>query len=122
MGTHFIKKGGTGTVGSGFWEINKGYPCFCYINPMSKDKHSLGDMEFAGKIKTQTFKQSQQENLIKAKVMPASKLAETAKRNAKLLLDFEASCIDEERHRRAASPAPKDKLINLPTTRERFED
>jgi hypothetical protein len=49
---------------------------------MSKDKRGLGDVEFAGKVKTQTFKQYQQELLVKAKVMPASKLAETAKRNA----------------------------------------
>jgi len=89
---------------------------------MSKNKRGLGDVEFAGKIKTQTFKQFQQENLIKAKVMPASKLAETAQRNAKLLLDFEASCIDEERHRRTAITAPKDKLKNLPLTREPFEE
>jgi len=53
--------------------------------------------------------------------MPASKLAETAKWNAKLLLDFEASCIDEERHRRTATKALEDKLKNLPLTRERFE-
>jgi hypothetical protein len=73
---------------------------------MGKDKRGLGDLEIASKIKTQTFKQSQQENLIKAKVMPASKLAETAKRNAKLLLDFDAACIDEERHLKTASTAP----------------
>jgi hypothetical protein len=89
---------------------------------MSKHKHVLGDVEFAGKVKTQTFKQHQQELLIKAKVMPASKLAETAKRNAKLLLDFEASCIDEERHRKTAATAPENKLKNLPLTRERFEE
>ena len=89
---------------------------------MSKGKRGLGDMEFAGKIKTQTFKQSQQELLIKSKVMPASRLAETAKRNAKLLLDFEASCVDEERHRKTAVTAPEDKLENLPLTRERFEE
>ena len=67
---------------------------------MSKDKRGLGDVEFAGKIKTQTFKQSQQENLIKATVMPASKLAETAKRNAELLREFEAAAEDELRHRK----------------------
>jgi hypothetical protein len=89
---------------------------------MSKEKHGLGDVEFAGKVKTQTFKQFQQELLIKAKVMPASKLAETAGRNAKLLLDFEASCIDEERHRKTAITAPEDKLRNLPLTRERFKE
>jgi hypothetical protein len=89
---------------------------------MSKDKRGLGDVEFAGKIKTQTFKQFQQENLIKAKVMPASKLAETAKRNAEQLKAFEAAAEDEKRHRKTAISAPEDKLKNLPLTRERFED
>ena len=89
---------------------------------MSKDKRGLGDVEYARKIKTQTFKQSQQENLIKAKVMPASKLAESAKRNAKLLLDSEAASANEERHRKTATTAPEDKLKNLPLTRGRFED
>ena len=86
------------------------------------DKDDPSNVEFAGKVKTQTFKQYQQELLIKSKVMPASKLAETAKRNAKLLLDFDASCIDEERHRKTATPAPEYKLKNLPLTRERFEE
>ena len=54
--------------------------------------------------------------------MPAYKLAETAKRNAELLRDFEASIEDEERHRKTATTAPKDKLGNLPLTRERFKD
>ena len=89
---------------------------------MSKHKRNLGDVEFAGKVKTQTFKQYQQELLIKAKVMPASKLAETAKSNAELLRDFEASCIDEERHHKTATTAPEDKLKNLPLVRERFEE
>ena len=86
------------------------------------DKDDLSNVEFAGKVKTQTFKQYQQELLIKAKVMPASKLAETAKRNAELLRDFEASCVDEERHRKTAVTAPDDKLKNLPLVRERFEE
>jgi hypothetical protein len=89
---------------------------------MSKHKRGLGDVEFAGKVKPQTFKQYQQELLVKSKVMPASKLAETAKRNAKLLLDFDASCIDEERHRKTAPIAPEDKLKNVSLTRERFEE
>ena len=89
---------------------------------MGKDKRGLGDVEFAGRLNTQTFKQFQQENLIKTRVMPASKLAETAKRSAELLREFEAAAEDELRHRRAASLAPKDKLKNLPLTRERFED
>ena len=89
---------------------------------MTNTKKKLCNVEFAGKAKTQTFKQSQQENLIKAKVMPASKLAETAKKNAELLRDFEASCIDEVRHRKTATAAPEDKLKNLTLTRERFEE
>jgi hypothetical protein len=44
---------------------------------MSKDKHGLGDVEFAGKVKTQSFKQFQLKQLIKdGTVIPASKLAE----------------------------------------------
>jgi hypothetical protein len=89
---------------------------------MSKDKRGLSDVEFAGKVKTQTFKQHQQELLIKAKVMPASKLAETAKRNAEQLRAFEAAAEDEQRHKRTATPAPSDKLNNLPLTREPFEE
>jgi hypothetical protein len=46
---------------------------------MSKDKRGLGDVKFAGKVKTQIFKQYQQELLIKATVMPASKLVEAIK-------------------------------------------
>jgi hypothetical protein len=45
---------------------------------MSKDKPGLRDVEFAGKVKTQNFKQIQLERLIKSgAVIPASKLAET---------------------------------------------
>ena len=44
---------------------------------MSKDKSGLGDLEYAGQVKTQTFKQFQLERLIKdGTVIPASKLAE----------------------------------------------
>ena len=73
-----------GTVGSRNPEIDWGSPAFVTLIPWSKEKRSLGDVEYAGKVKTQIFKQYQQELLIKSKVMPASKLAETAKRNAKL--------------------------------------
>ena len=89
---------------------------------MDIDSSDQSDVQFAGKIKTQTFKQHQQELLIKAKVMPASKLAETAKRNAEQLRAFEAAAEDEQRHKRSATPAPSDKLNNLPLTREPFEE
>jgi hypothetical protein len=90
---------------------------------MSKDKSSLGDVEFRGKVKTQTFKQFQLERLIKDGIVtPASKLAEAKDLELQRSQDFEASIEDEERHRRMASIAPEDKLKNLPLTRERFED
>ena len=80
-------------------------------------------MEFAGKIKTQTFKQFQLERLIKdGTVIPATKLAEAKDLELQRSRDFEASIEDEERHRRTATTAPKDKLKNLPLTREGFED
>ena len=87
------------------------------------DKDDLSNVEFAGKIKTQTFKQFQLERLIKdGTVIPASKLAEVKELELQRSRDFEASIEDEERHRRTATTAPKDKLRNLPLTRERFED
>ena len=90
---------------------------------MSKDKCGLGDVEFAGKVKTQTFKEFQLERLIKdGTVIPASKLAEAKDREFQRIRDFEASIVDEERHRRTATIAPDDKLIDMPLTRERFED
>ena len=89
---------------------------------MSKDKRGLGEAEFARSVKTSTFKQFQQEQLIKAKVLPASKLADTAKRNAEQLREFEAAAEDEKRYRNSAKTAPKDKLGNQPLTRERFEE
>jgi hypothetical protein len=90
---------------------------------MSKDKRGLGDVEFAGKVKTQTFKQFQLERLIKDGIVTlASKLAETKGLELQRSRDFDASIEDEERHRRTSSIAPEDKLKNLPLTRERFEE
>ena len=90
---------------------------------MSKDKSGLGDVEFAGKVKTQTFKQFQLERLIKdGTVIPASKLAEAKNLQLQRSRYFEASIEDEERHRKTATTAPDNKLKNLPLTRERLED
>ncbi len=90
---------------------------------MSKDKYGLGDVEYAGNIKTQTFKQFQLERLIKnGTVIPASKLAEVKAQELRRIREFEAASEDEERHRRTAIPAPKDKLESLPLVRERFEE
>jgi hypothetical protein len=87
------------------------------------DKDDLSNVEFAGKIKTQTFKQFQLERLLKdGTVIPASKLAESKEQELQRVRDFESASADEERHRRTATTAPEDKLKNLPLTRERFED
>jgi hypothetical protein len=86
-------------------------------------KKGLGDAEFAGKVKTQTFKQFQLERLIKdGTVIPASKLAESKELVLQRARDFEAASVDEERHSRTANPPPKDKSENQPLTRERFEE
>ena len=87
------------------------------------DKDDLSNLEFAGKVKTQTFKQFQLERLIKdGTVIPASKLAESKEQELQRVRDFESASADEERHRRTATTAPEDKLKNLPLTRERFEE
>jgi hypothetical protein len=86
-------------------------------------KKGLDDAEFAGKVKTQTFKQFQLERLIKdGTVIPASKLAESKEQELQRTRDFEAAAVDEERHSRTATTAPENKLKNLPLTRERFEE
>ena len=90
---------------------------------MTKSKDDLGNVEFAGKVKTQTFEQFQLERLIKdGTVIPASKLAKAKDLELQRSRDFEASIDDEERHRRTATLASSDKLENLPLTRERFEE
>ncbi len=90
---------------------------------MDFDSSDNSNAHFAGKIKTQTFKQFQLERLIKdGKVMPASNLAKAKDLELKRASEFEAAAIDEERHKRTASLAPADKMMNLPLTRERFEE
>ena len=86
-------------------------------------KKGLDDVQFAGKVKTQTFKQFQLKRLIKdCMVIPASKLAEAKEQELQRIRDFESAAVDEERHSRTAATAPDGKLTNLPLTRERFED
>jgi len=90
---------------------------------MTKSTDDLNNVEFAGKVKSQTFKQFQLERLIKdGIVIPASKLAEAKELVVQRTRDFEAASIDEERHSRTAAPASEDKLIKLPLTRERFDE
>jgi len=90
---------------------------------MDFDSSNNSSAKFAGKIRTQTFKQFQIEQLIKGgTVIPASKLAEAKDLELQRSRDFEAASLEEERHRRTATTAPKDKLKNLALTRERFEE
>ena len=86
-------------------------------------KKGLGDVQFGGKVKTQTFKQFQLERLIKdGTVFPASKLAESKELKLQRIRDFEAAAVDEERHSKTATPPPQDKLKSQPLTRERLEE
>ena len=90
---------------------------------MDFDSSDNSDAHYSGKIKTQTFKQFQLERLIKeGKVIRASKLAEVKEQELKHAREFEAAMKDEERHRRTASVNSKDRVANLPVTRERFEE
>ena len=82
---------------------------------MSKSKDGLGDVEFAGKVKTQTFKQFQLERLIKdGTVIPASKLAEANSLELQRSRDFEAASVDGKRHHKTATTAPEDNQRTYP--------
>jgi len=90
---------------------------------MDFDSSNNSSAKFAGKLRPQTFKQFQLEQLIKdGTVIPAAKLAEAKELELKRARDFEVASVDEERHRRSASVAPGDKLDKLPLIRERFKE
>jgi len=90
---------------------------------MDDSNDDLGEVVYAGRLKTQTFKQLQLEHLIKSgTVIPASKLAETKELELQRVRDFEAAVTDEERHRRSDATKPKSVLRNLVMTREPFKD
>ena len=89
---------------------------------MDFDSSDNSSAHYSGKIRSQTFKQYQLERLIKeGKVIPASKLEEAKELELQRVREFDASSVDEERHRRAARVAPSNKLDKLPLTREPFE-
>jgi hypothetical protein len=89
---------------------------------MGADSSDLSDVQPAGRVKTQTFRQFQLERLIKeGKVVPASKLAEAKERELRQTREFEAAAEDERRHKRAPLNDPNERLKSLPLTRERFE-
>ena len=89
---------------------------------MDFDSSDNSTAKYSGKVKTQTFKQFQLEQLIKdGKVIPASKLAEVKEQELQRVREFEAASEDQQRHNRTAAPPPRDKLEKLPLTRERFD-
>jgi hypothetical protein len=89
---------------------------------MSKDKSGLGDVEFAGKLQTQTFKQLQLERLLKSgAVIPASKLAEAKELELQRVRGFEQAAQEEQRQRKKVSRQPP-KDLDVPLTREYFEE
>jgi len=90
---------------------------------MDFDSSENSTAKFAGKIKTQTFKQFQLERLIKdGKVIPASKLAAAKEQELQRAREFEASVDDEQRYRSKTKPRSANMPDNPPLTRERFED
>ena len=90
---------------------------------MDFDSSDNSTAKYSGKVKTQTFKQFQLEQLIKdGKVIPASKLAEVKEQELQRVREFEAASEDQQRHNRTAAPPPRDKLEKLPLTRERFDE
>jgi hypothetical protein len=90
---------------------------------MDLDSLDNSDTQFAGKIKTQTFKQLQLERLLKSgAVIPASRLAESKELEIQRVRDFEVAATDEERHRRSDTTRSGAATHSLITTREPFED
>lgn len=90
---------------------------------MNFDSSDHSDAQFAGKIKTQTFKQLRLERLLKSgAVIPASKLAETKELELQRVRDFEVAATDEECHRRSDKTRPGAAPHSLITTREPLED
>ena len=90
---------------------------------MDFDNSDNSNTKYWSKIKTQTFKQFQFERLIKdGKVIPASKLAEAKEQALQRVRDFKAASEDQQRHNRTATPPSRDKLEQLPLTRELFEE
>ena len=88
----------------------------------------MGDAEFFAKAKgMKTFKQHQQERLLKATVVPASELAKRKQEEEERAQAFTRAALDEEfvnRTERSASPdcpSPIGQRVGV-ITREPFED
>ena len=94
---------------------------------MSKDKYGLGDVEYAGMIKPQTFKQIEQDRLLKSMVIPASELAKRKLEEEDRAKAFTRAAADEEfvnRTERSISPidsTPIRQRVGV-ITREPYEE
>lgn len=89
-------------------------------------KHS--NAEYAGKVKgVLTFKQFQQERLLKAKVIPASELAKQKEEEARRAQEFTRAALDEDfyaKTERSVSPdcpTPIGQKVGI-ITREPYEE
>lgn len=87
----------------------------------------MSDLEYLGKIATKTFKQIEQERLLKDKVIPASELAKRAQEKIERFEAFTKAALDEEfvnKTERSVSPncpTPIGQRVGL-VTREPFEE
>ena len=88
----------------------------------------MSNLEFSGKIKgMKTFKELQQERLLKAKVIPASELAKQKEEEARRAKEFTRAALDEEfvnRTERSVSPdcpTPIGQRVGI-VTREPYEE
>jgi len=88
----------------------------------------MSDVEYSGRVKgIKTFKQFQQERLLKAKVLPASELAKRKQEEEDRAKAFTRAAADEEfvnRTERSVSPdcpTPIGQRVGI-ITREPFED
>lgn len=87
----------------------------------------MSNLEFNGKIATKTFKQIEQERLLKDKVLPASELAKRKQEEAERAEAFTRAVLDEEfvnRTEKSVSPncpTPIGQRVGV-VTREPFEE
>lgn len=88
----------------------------------------MTDLEYSGKIKgMKTFKQQEQERLLKATVMPASELAKRKLEELERAQEFTRAALDEEfvnRTERSVSPdcpTPIGQRVGV-ITREPYEE
>jgi hypothetical protein len=87
----------------------------------------MSDLEFNGKIATKTYKQIEQERLLKDKVLPASELAKRKQEEAERSQQFTRAVLDEEfvnRTEKSTSPdcpTPIGQRVGV-ITREPYEE